>query len=99
MRRKLEKIPVFLPGDDRARGARYFVSAVTADAWVQAGFAISIKGRSIVLLRAPEFRLRDVSGRMSGRDIEDFAMGKRRTIEALEAWAAPTASADPEGGP
>lgn len=99
MRRKLDKIPVFFPGDDRAGIARYEVDAMTADAWVQAGLAMSIKGRSIVLLRAPEFRLRDVSARMNSRDIENFVMGKRRTIEALEAWAAPTASADPEGGP
>lgn len=99
MRRNIESIPVFLPGDDRAGTARYHVTPLTADAWVQAGLAMSIKGRSIVLLRAPEFRLRGVSARMNGRDIEDFAMGKRRTIEALEAWAASTTSADPEGGP
>ena len=99
MRRKLDKIPVFFPGDDRAGAPRYVVNATAADTWVRAGLAMSIKGRSIVLLRAPEFRMRDVSARMSGRDIENFVMGKQKTIEALEAWSAPTMSADLEGGP
>lgn len=99
MRRGQDKIPVFFPGDDRAGAPRSVVSAKAADAWVRAGLVMSIKGKEIVLLRAPEYRLRDVSARMNGRDIEDFVVGKRKVAEALEVWSPSTLPTGTERGP
>jgi hypothetical protein len=61
-----------------------------ADRFVAAGLAISIKGWAIAVLKTPQSVtlgwFPDVSARMNGRDMENFAMGQRKVTDVMNHW-------------